>query len=264
VAFDASSSAQNKASNAFKSSAIPSTHFNGIPDPISRQSSPSSLYPQDEPALRPYDKRPDLVLAIPKLQQPPLRTTIQRNSYFISLVWIVFAILIIWISIMAAFGMRRETCTATWVSDQSAAHYGRFSAFFSYFCQLQIRLYINPILDRRDWLGPIIQSLILSIFTLGLHCVEVLTQLIRDEAIWRKLATTGARPDRGAVLAGAATWQCWVLFAFKCVVPWMFRYAFQADAWVFMNLVPLVFLAGLFVLLGSFAEVMRRHKPKGS
>lgn len=72
-----------------------------------------------------------------------------------------------------------------------------------------------------------------------MRCVKLLTEAVRDEHTWRKGTTTGVDPDAGALLQRMPHVPCWILFVFKCVTPWIFGYAYSANLWLYMNLLPL-------------------------
>jgi len=98
-----------------------------------------------------------------------------------------------------------------------------------------------------------------------LHLVEILTLLIRDERIWRKATTrNGAQPNSSTILLAASNWQCWVLWAFKSIIPWIFNVGFTCNGAVIFNLIPWAISAVLFLLLALFAEGLIRWEPKGS
>jgi hypothetical protein len=203
----------------------------------------------------------DLNPTIPQPQQPSASSLVKPARRLTNGIWIVLGAICIWMLVVGIIGARTQTCKSSfvlWINYQTD-----FLSYFTSYCQVGIDYHVNAYHNRRDWLGLIIQCGALSIITLGLHCAEMLTEVTRDEAIWRKLTTTGANPDAGATSEGATNWQCWVLFIFKSFTPWMFGYALQCNLSVWMNLIPISFLAFLFILLGLFAEFLIRHKSKG-
>jgi hypothetical protein len=203
----------------------------------------------------------DPTLTVPRTRQPPASALVKPLRRLTNCIWVVLAALCVWMLIVGIIGKRTNTCRASfvvWINYRAD-----FFSYFSSYCQVGVSYYGHAYHNRRDWLGLIIQCMALAIITLGLHCVETITQVTRDEAIWRKLTTTGANPDAGAMMESTTAWQCWVLFAFKSVTPWMFGYALQCNLSVWMNLIPISVLAFLFVLLGLFAEFLIRYRPKG-
>ena len=138
-----------------------------------------------------------------------------------------------------------------------------FLAYWQSYCQVGARYYVNAYFDRRDWLGLIIQCLVITVISLSVHCVEILTDITRDEFAWRKATTTGADAGRGALMEGATSWVCWVTFALKSITPWMFSMAFNTNLLVFSNLIPLCVLGCILLLSALFAEYMGRRHPKG-
>ena len=122
--------------------------------------------------------------------------------------------------------------------------------------------------NHRDWLGLIIQSVVQAIPSLGLHCVELLTQLTMDESVWREASKKkGAQCRAEGILATYRDWLRWpsmVLFVFKSVVQYLFGSAFTAaDIIVAMSLLPAVALSVSTLLLALFAEYLAKRKPSG-
>jgi hypothetical protein len=195
-------------------------------------------------------------LAVPLPRQQPMHALVSRSKFLKRIIWAVFSVIAVWTIIVGAVGKHNNTCSAAYDNYN-------FLSIWQNYCRFAARFFTEAYTDRRDWLGLIIHSLVLSFITLGLHCAEVLTEMTRDEAIWRKATTSGADPMTGSITQAALSWQCWLLFAFKCLVPWIFGYALETSLYVFMSLLPLLTLAVLFLLLGLLAEFLTRHKPKG-
>lgn len=69
--------------------------------------------------------------------------------------------------------------------------------------------------------------LVQAIQTIGLHCVELLVNLSRDESIWRKAygngkkAAPGARLRSNPLMAAVSSWENIVLFFAKAVLHWI-------------------------------------------
>jgi len=67
------------------------------------------------------------------------------------------------------------------------------------------------------------------------------------------------------LVQAASVWQCWVLFAFKGIIPWVFSYGLIcSNTGVYFTVIPLSILAVLFLSLAVFAESLIRWRPKGS
>lgn len=210
------------------------------------------------PVLR---SRHGAFLAMPLPRQQPMWAHVSHAKLLTKLIWAVFSVITIWAVVVGVLGKNDGTCSADYVRKVSPVF--DFHSFWQKYCRFVVKFAKRTYTNRRDWLGLIIHSLILSIVTLGLHCAEVITELTRDEAIWRKATTSGAHPMAGSIMQGALSWQCWALFVFKCVAPWIFGYALETSLYVIMSLLPLLTLAALFLLLGLLAEFLVRHKPKG-
>jgi hypothetical protein len=202
-----------------------------------------------------------MILATPQQKQPPMRVEVPRSRRFTYFVWAVFALVVLWIILIAIFGAKTKSCTRDYVEQIN--YRTDFLAYWQSYCQVAIPYYRNTFFDRRDWLGLIIQCLVFSFITLGIHCAELLTDIARDESAWRKATTTGADAGRGALIEGATSWVCWVTFAFKSITPWMFGLAFNTNLFVFSNLIPLSVLGLIILLLALFSEYLIRRHPKG-
>lgn len=190
-----------------------------------------------------------------------MRTEVTRCRFFTYYIWTVFAVLVLGILLNLIFSIRANSCTTTFV--ESSTHRVDFVGYWEAWCQVQVRYYSNTFFDRRDWAGLLIQCLVLSFISMGLHCAEMLTSITRDEAAWRKATTKGADASRGALMEGVRSWECWVMFAFKCLTPWMFGFAFVTNLYIFSTLIPLMVLAFMMLLLGVFAEYLVRRHPQG-
>jgi hypothetical protein len=94
--------------------------------------------------------------------------------------------------------------------------------------------------------------------------MELLANVSRDEAVWRKASSEkGSDLKASSILAPMRTWQSILLFIFKSIVQWIFGYAFSANVAAWMNLIPMIVLTVLLLLVALFAECLARHRPKG-
>jgi hypothetical protein len=119
-----------------------------------------------------------LILSFPQPKQPPMRLEVPRSRRITYFVWAVFALVVLWIILIAVFGVKTKSCTRDYVELMN--YRTDFLAYWQSYCQVAIPYYMNTFFDRRDWLGLIIQCLVFSFITLGLHCVELLTDVTRD------------------------------------------------------------------------------------
>jgi hypothetical protein len=116
---------------------------------------------------------------------------------------------------------------------------------------------------RPDWVGLLTQIIVQSFIVLGLHCIELIANISRDESSWRKAASVGVNMNGSAVRQFVTSWQSMMLMALKSITQWVFGKAFIADIQMVMSLFPLVTMAGLFLLSATFTEYLVRRKPKG-
>ncbi|KAE9977693.1 hypothetical protein EG327_007650 [Venturia inaequalis] len=202
------------------------------------------------------------LLAMPLTRQHSMRALVPRSKIFTRVIWAVFAAMTIWTIAVGAIGKQNGTCSAAYVLKRAPWSLD-FAGFWQNYCRFIGGFWVDAYTNRRDWLGLIIHCAIFAVINLGLHCAEVLTEMSRDEAIWRKATTSGAYPESEPLIQATLSWQCWLLFAFKSVVPWIFGYALETSIYVFMSLLPLLTLAVLFLLLGLLTEFLVRHKLKG-
>ena len=202
-----------------------------------------------------------LIVSRPQNTQPSMRQQVPFSRKITYVVWTLFAMVLLWLVLVAAFGSRAGSCTKAYVEQMN--YRTDFLAYWQSYCQVAAPYYVDPYFDRRDWLGLIIQCLVISVISLSIHCAELLTDVTRDEFAWRKAMTTGADAGRGALMEGATSWVCWITFAFKSITPWMFGMTFNTNLMVFSNLIPLCVLATLLLLLAIFSEYLVRRHPKG-
>jgi hypothetical protein len=180
---------------------------------------------------------------------------------FTLFVWFVLLLLIVSVVVVAIEGHRSQSLTATYVQEN--AFNTNSLSFWQNYGQVYIQYCKNDYRKRKDWLGLIIQCLVLALITLGLHCAELIAHIHRDEAVWRKATTVGVNPTGGILSQGRVMWPLWVIFTFKSVVHWVFGSAFSANCYFTANFIPLTTLTFLFFLLALFIEVLLRYEPKG-
>jgi hypothetical protein len=144
-----------------------------------------------------------IILALPQKNQLPMRTEVPHSPRAAYCIWTVFAIVVLWIVLVAAFGSKSGSCTKEYVDMMN--YRTDFLAYWQSYCQVGLPYYLNPYFNRRDWLGLIIQCLAFAVISVSLHCGELLTDIARDESTWRKATTTGADAGRGVLLEGATS-----------------------------------------------------------
>ncbi|KAL3713527.1 hypothetical protein TMatcc_002230 [Talaromyces marneffei ATCC 18224] len=116
---------------------------------------------------------------------------------------------------------------------------------------------------RHDWIGLLIQIVTQSFIVLGLHCIELITNISRDESCWRKAAAVGVEMKGSATTTFTTSWQSMTCKILKSITQWVFGKAFTADISVIMSLFLLVTMTDLFLLSYIFTEYLIRRKPKG-
>lgn len=199
------------------------------------------------------------ILAIPRRSQHSPRTLIRAVRHVGTFVWALFGITAIWVMVLAGIGIRTSSTNLQYVLENSDRTDS--AAFWEYFGQVTINYSTEA---RRDWLGIIIQTAFQSCITIGLHCVELLVCVHRDEEIWRKTAKqNGLLVSESSIWNKLKNWPTVTLFAFKSVTHSVFSNAFSANAYIRMNLLPVVALAVLMLLLAFFTEYLAQAKSTG-
>lgn len=125
-----------------------------------------------------------IIVSRPQSRQPSMATKVPHSRRAMYMVWSVSALILLWIVFVAVFGANAGNCSKAYVEQMNYR-----TDFLSYWqsCQVGIPYYVDPFLDRRDWLGLIIQCLVFAVISLSIHCLELTTDIARDEAAWRKL-----------------------------------------------------------------------------
>lgn len=110
-------------------------------------------------------------------------------------------------------------------------------------------------------------SSIQALFTLGLHCCELIINCSRDEEIWRATysSSRGSDPDTNALLTVLKSWQTLLLLAFKPAIHWMFGLAMSVhfSKGVVMRPPQIFYLTAMTVLVALFVSYLAFRRPKG-
>lgn len=105
-----------------------------------------------------------------------------------------------------------------------------------------------------------------SFLTVGLHCAELQVTLLRDEHIWRTIATpTGSDPDLSTTKSALKSWPYLLLGTFKIAIHWMYGMAMFVNygGGIFMLAPQLVYLMILWFLFLGFLYFITRRRPVG-
>jgi hypothetical protein len=175
------------------------------------------------------------------------------------LIWALFCMAVIWTLIVMGIAIRSSSTTAAYIVENSGR--SDILAYWQFYGQIGIYFATT---ERRDWLGLIIQCAVQSGITLGLHCVELIANVTRDEAIWRKASSRkGCDSKTSPLIAAIRSGQSVMLFAFKSIIQWIFGYAFSANVAAWMNLLPMIVMTVLILIVALFAEYLAKYRPKG-
>ncbi len=100
--------------------------------------------------------------------------------------------------------------------------------------------------------------------TLSLHCAELLVNLSRDEAVFRKLTSSrGTDGHTSSIRAALTSWETVTLFCFKAALHWMFGLAINVSYQVGINMYPpqIVYFSGLCLIVALFVAFLAfRHR----
>lgn len=196
----------------------------------------------------------------PLKRQPAARLFIRPVRLITTTIWALFCMAVIWTLTVMGLAIRSFKSTSeAYILENSGRR--DILAYWQFYGQVGV--YFSTT-SRRDWLGLIIQTAVQSCVTLGLHCLELLANVTRDEAVWRKAAgSKGSDTKASPIFAAMKSKHTVALFAFKSVIQWIFGFAFSANVAAWMNLLPLVVLTVLMLCLAMFAEYLARCRPKG-
>lgn len=194
----------------------------------------------------------------PQARQQSMLSTLPRACMIRYVVWAYFGAFASWSIVLGTVG----SATGRLIPSDTIANGTNSSWETSAIVEV-----VYPGADnfryRHDWIGLLIQIVAQSFIVLGLHCIELIANVSRDESCWRKAASVGVEMKGSAIMTFLSSWQSMTLMILKSVTQWVFGKAFTADISVIMSLFPLITMAGLFLLSAVFTEYMIRRKPKG-
>ncbi|KAI7971255.1 hypothetical protein EIK77_003554 [Talaromyces pinophilus] len=194
--------------------------------------------------------------SFPRERQPPMIYMLPNACRIRFVIWAFLGIFATWSGILAVVDS-----TNHWFIDLS--HYDTLT---------QWRYWGGAYIDyhghgynftQQTLIGLSIQICAQSFLSFGLHCVELLFDIFRDECIWRKAASVGIKLNTNPIVCFSTNWQSLVFMAFKSVIHWNFGYCLIAGSRVSMRLSPLITMTGLLLILCLFMEYLVRYKPKG-
>ncbi|KAK0653116.1 hypothetical protein B0T16DRAFT_455428 [Cercophora newfieldiana] len=205
--------------------------------------------------------RQNLTLSVSTPKQPSMRTLAPPTRTITNWIWAVFAIQSLFTIAVSIVAKTQDRATIDIVRkyDDDVT----FFSIWKFYGQVVVIYNWNSKSRRLEWAGLLIQSAFLSILLFALHLADVLAGLARDEAIWRRAATTGASPDSNALLDGLRSWPTCVVFVFKAIVPWIFSFGVACITRLFLTISPLLTVAVLFLILACCAEWIIRAQPRG-
>ena len=104
--------------------------------------------------------------------------------------------------------------------------------------------------------------------TLGLHCMEMLVSVFRDEEAWRHATTARGTKSNcgpfGSIKSAASSWPSVFLFILKTLTHWLFGLSMNEKGGImFMNWEGIFLLALAISMLPLFVTYYTRRSPRG-
>ncbi|KAJ5711638.1 hypothetical protein N7488_005794 [Penicillium malachiteum] len=230
---------------------------------LSNGNPPPSVTIQSAPTPTPTpisDMSPECSVSCPQKRQTSMLTVFPEASRIRYIIWAYFGGFAIWSMVLGIVASTTHKFYREEIDPEADSAYKAWE----YSAILYVPyLGAGKFTQRGDWAGYIVQILTQSSIVFGIHCVEIIVNMSRDESSWRKVASVGANMGDSPAKSFMTSWQCVILTLFKSIVQWVFDQAFSADFEVSMALYPLIAMTGLFLRLALFTECLVRRKPHG-
>lgn len=232
---------------------------------------------------------PDIPLTRPKAKQPSAQKADRSVRHTVRFTWVLVALTVIW-----GVLVRHFTYPDLYGNlDDSLFNPSNFSPLDN--TDLDIRPFKysddvsrNPGIALQYTYWFLVVAAIQSFQTLGLHSVELLANLSRDESTWRRASLASKRSAPGTSISSSAfqtavtSWQTVALFVLKPIIHWLFglsiatyRGAYYSVSGlgtetavahyvvIIMRFVPIFTLAGAVFLLAVLATLLALWSPRG-
>jgi hypothetical protein len=108
--------------------------------------------------------------------------------------------------------------------------------------------------------------LVQGILVFGLHCLEILVNMSRDEDVWRlAISDKGVRHEYNAIMAALSSPQTLMLFGGKAAAHWAIGQSFSVHSGdvIFIRTAPIFVLTAIMAGLAYFGTYLATQKPKG-
>lgn len=104
-----------------------------------------------------------------------------------------------------------------------------------------------------------------AVLTFGLHSVELLVNMSRDESVWRQATSTGTDSNYNSIAAACKSWQTWALLASKAIVHWLFGLSVNVSYILGINMYPpqIFYLAASIFAVALLATYWATQRPMG-
>jgi hypothetical protein len=195
--------------------------------------------------------------SFPQQRQPSMLSMLPNACRVRYIVWAFFGTFAIWSVVIVILDAKSDRFGTDYLSG-ILDWWKRFGlADFGFIDNIHTRYH-------KDLVGLCIQIIVQSFISFGLHCAELVINVSRDEANWRKAATVGiSMEDSISAKTLIRSWPTMAFAAFKSVVQSVFGFAFTVNDAVDIGMLPLVTIAGLLLSLAVFTEYLVRRRPKG-
>ena len=120
--------------------------------------------------------------------------------------------------------------------------------------------------NARNTLHICILMLVQSPLVFGLHCLEILVNVSRDEALWRRATSKhGVKHEYNSISAALRSPQTILLFAGKAAAHWTIGQSFNISESHFITVrtAPVFVLTALLALLAQFGTWLANDRPRG-
>jgi len=121
-------------------------------------------------------------------------------------------------------------------------------------------------INATNTLKLLFMMLVQGLLVFGLHCLEILVNMSRDEDVWRlAISDKGVRHEYNAIIAALRSPQTLMLFGGKAAAHWAIGQSVHInDGAVTIRTVPIFVLTAILAGLTCFGRHLATRKPKGS
>jgi hypothetical protein len=153
-----------------------------------------------------------ITYSFPEERQPSMLSALPNACRIRFIMWAFFGAFAMWSGTLAVINYKTDMSRKrSYNSDQG----GKFGGQHFRYADL------NSLL-RLESIALLIQICVQSFICFNLHCVELLFNVSRDEATWRKATLVGMKTNPSPIKSFTTHWQSPVLMALKSLIQWVF------------------------------------------